>query len=254
MGRGLLIFSIITIFPEMFDPLLNFGVVGRATLNKLVKVDAINPRRFTRDNYQRIDDKSFGGGPGAVMLLEPLEQAVAAAKAQQHQHQVVNPKVIYMSPQGEKITQQLINQLAGEPGLIFVCGRYEGVDERFIKRNVTMELSIGDFVVSGGELPTQLVVDAIVRQLPGVLQHPDSALNDSFMDGLLDYPHYTQPRDYAGDKVPAVLLSGDHALIKKWRLQQSLWRTYTRRPDLLRDRELTKEESRLLAEMIANHK
>lgn len=234
----------------MFDSLRSFGIVGRAEENSLFKLDVINPRDYTTDNYHRIDDKSFGGGPGMVMMIEPLEKALAEAGKLQCNNQVSHPKVVYMSPQGKKVDQSMINQLALEPGLIFICGRYEGVDERFVERNVHLELSIGDFVVSGGELPAQLVIDAIARQIPGVLNKNESVLNDSFMNGLLDYPHYTYPREYDGKKVPDVLLSGNHSLINKWRLQQSLWRTYKRRPDLLQDRELSKEESRLLQEMI----
>ncbi len=238
----------------MFDVLRLYGIVGRAQNNNLFKLDAINPRDYTTDNYHRIDDKSFGGGPGMVMMIEPLEKALDSAKSSHANQGVNHSKVVYLSPQGQKITQPLVNQLALEPGLIMVCGRYEGVDERFIERNVDLELSVGDFVVSGGELPAQLLIDAIARQIPGALNTSESVLNDSFMDGLLDYPHYTQPRDYDGDLVPEVLLSGNHSLIKKWRLQQSLWRTYQRRPDLLENREFTKEESRLLQEILEKSK
>lgn len=238
----------------MFDVLRLYGIVGRAQNNNLFKLDAINPRDYTTDNYHRIDNKSFGGGPGMVMMIEPLEKALDSAKSSHANQGVNHSKVVYLSPQGQKITQSLVNQLALEPGLIMVCGRYEGVDERFIKRNVDLELSVGDFVVSGGELPAQLLIDAIARQIPGALNTSESVLNDSFMDGLLDYPHYTQPRDYDGDSVPEVLLSGNHSLIKKWRLQQSLWRTYQRRPDLLENREFTKEESRLLQEILEKSK
>lgn len=249
-----MIFSVITIFPEMFDVLRRYGIVGRAQSNNLFQLDAINPRDYTTDNYHRIDDKSFGGGPGMVMMIEPLEKVLENAKLSHAKQGINHSKVIYLSPQGQKITQSLVNQLALEQGLIMVCGRYEGVDERFIERNVDLELSVGDFVVSGGELPAQLLIDAIARQMPGALNTSESALNDSFMDGLLDYPHYTQPRDYNGNSVPEVLLSGNHSLIKKWRLQQSLWRTYQRRPDLLENREFTKEESRLLQEILEKSK
>jgi tRNA (guanine37-N1)-methyltransferase len=238
----------------MFDVLRRYGIVGRAQSNNLFQLDAINPRDYTTDNYHRIDDKSFGGGPGMVMMIEPLEKVLENAKLSHAKQGINHSKVIYLSPQGQKITQSLVNQLALEQGLIMVCGRYEGVDERFIERNVDLELSVGDFVVSGGELPAQLLIDAIARQMPGALNTSESALNDSFMDGLLDYPHYTQPRDYNGNSVPEVLLSGNHSLIKKWRLQQSLWRTYQRRPDLLENREFTKEESRLLQEILEKSK
>ncbi len=237
----------------MFSSIREFGVIGRASESNLFNLDVINPRDFTLDNYRRIDDKTFGGGPGMVMKIEPLEKALAFARAQQVTHGVEKPEVVYLSPQGKKVDQEQINLLARKPGLIFVCGRYEGIDERFIERNVDIELSIGDFVVSGGELPAMLVIDAIVRQLPGTLNSIESVQYDSFMNGLLDCPHYTQPREYEGVKVPEVLLSGDHKKIKTWRLQQSLWRTYLRRPELLQERKLTKEESRLLEEMKVQH-
>lgn len=250
MGVGLLIFSVVSIFPEMINEFAKFGVTARACSNGLLKINALNPRDFTHDNYRRIDDKTFGGGSGMVMKIEPLELALAEVKVEQNAQGVEKPLVIYLSPQGKRVDQQLINQLAGQAGIILICGRYEGVDERFIERNVDLELSIGDFVVSGGEVPAMLVIEAVARQLPGVLNSVESVTQDSFMNARLDYPHYTHPVNYHGDMVPEVLLSGNHAQIKKWRLQQSLWRTYTRRPDLLQTRTLTKEESRLLDEMI----
>lgn len=225
------------------------GVVARAGAANLFHLDAFNPRDFTTDNYRRIDDKTCGGGPGMVMKIEPLELALAAARLRQSQGGVIKPVVVYLSPQGVPVKQQLINQLAQTAGLIFVCGRYEGVDERFIDRNVDLELSVGDFVVSGGELPALLVMDAIVRQLPGALNSVESVTNDSFMRGLLDCPHYTLPRDYHGARVPEILFSGHHKQIRQWRLQQSLWRTYQRRPELLQQHQLTQEESRLLSEL-----
>lgn len=233
----------------MFAALSQYGISARAISNNLLQLNTVNPRDFTTDNYRRIDDKTFGGGPGMVMKIEPLELALNEAKTQLAKSGVVNPKVIYMSPQGKPVDQKLVNQLVGDDGMIFVCGRYEGIDERFIQRNVDMELSIGDFVVSGGELPAMLVIDAMIRQLPGALNSQDSAADDSFMDGLLDCQHYTTPRDYHGNVVPQVLLSGNHEQIRKWRLQQSLLRTSQRRPELLQKRTLTKEESRLLSEL-----
>jgi len=238
----------------MFALNSQYGIVARAFSNNLFQLDTINPRDFTTDNYRRIDDKTFGGGPGMVMKIEPLELALNKAKDNQAQRGIVNPKVVYMSPQGKPVSQELINQLARDAGIIFVCGRYEGVDERFIERNVDLELSVGDFVVSGGELPAMLVIDALVRQLPGALNSEESVACDSFMNGLLDCPHYTVPRDYHGAKVPEVLFSGNHEQIKQWRLAQSLWRTYQRRPELLQKRELTKEESRLLSEYKSRNK
>jgi tRNA (guanine37-N1)-methyltransferase len=251
MGARLLIFAIISIFPELIASLNSYGVLAKAAQKDLYSIKTFNPREFTSDNYRRIDDKTFGGGAGMVMKIEPLELAVAAATSNLLKCGVVKPLVVYMSPQGQRLSQQLINQLALSPGLIVVCGRYEGVDERFIERNVDLELSLGDFVVSGGELPAMLLIDALIRQLPGALNSRASALNDSFMDSLLDYPHYTHPRDYQGIKVPEVLLSGNHEQIRLWRLRQRLKRTYMRRPELLRKLKLNQEQSRLLQEIIA---
>lgn len=246
-----MIIAIISIFPEMFDCLSHDGVIGRALSRDLFKLVMVNPRDYTTDNYRRIDDKTFGGGAGMVMKIEPLELALAAAKQRLEELAVTNPLVVYLSPQGKKVDQSQINSLVSETtGIILVCGRYEGIDERFIQRNVDLELSIGDFVVSGGELPAMLIVDALVRQLPGTMNSFESVTNDSFMNGMLDCPHYTVPREYHGSAVPQVLLSGNHEQIRKWRLQQSLWRTYQRRPELLNGQTLTKEESRLLSEMI----
>lgn len=238
----------------MFAALKQDGIVARALDKGLFNLNIVNPRDFTTDNYRRIDDKTFGGGAGMVMKIEPLELALADAKKCFEQNNVTKPLVIYMSPQGKKVTQQVINDLATTDGIIIVCGRYEGVDERFIERNVDLELSIGDFVVSGGEIPAMLVVDGVVRQIPGAMNSAESVERDSFMDGLLDCPHYTVPRDYNGSLVPDVLLSGNHELIRQWRLQQGLWRTYLRRPDLLESKQLTKEQSRLLNLMISRNK
>jgi tRNA (guanine37-N1)-methyltransferase len=237
----------------MFESISKFGVTRRAFDNKICALYTSNPRDFTNDPYKRVDDKAFGGGPGMVMKVEPLELAIKEATSQQKTHGVVAPLRIYLSPQGKVVNQQLVNELALHDGLIFVCGRYEGVDERFIERNIDLELSIGDFVVSGGELPAMLLIDSIMRQLPGVLNDKESAVQDSFMNNLLDYPHYTLPREYNGTNVPDVLLSGNHRQIELWRLQMSLWRTYQRRPDLLQSKNMTKIESGLLKEMIEKH-
>lgn len=245
-----MIFSTISILPEMFKSLTGHGITGRAFDNNICQFSAINPRDFVSDPYRRIDDKTFGGGPGMVMKIEPLELALSEAVTKQQEIGVSKPLKVYLSPQGQVINQELINCLSREEGIIFVCGRYEGVDERFIERNIDLELSLGDFVVSGGELPAMMVMDSIIRQLHGVLNDEGSADADSFMDGLLDYPHYTLPREYDGISVPEVLLSGNHKQIQRWRLQMSLWRTYKRRPDLLKKRNLTKIESGLLEEMI----
>ncbi len=238
----------------MFESITEFGITSRAFDNKICQLLKIDPRDFTTDTYRRIDDKSFGGGPGMVMKVEPLELAMQEAIKQETMLGVTKPLRVYLSPQGKSVNQNLINQLTLEEGIIFVCGRYEGVDERFIERNIDLELSIGDFVVSGGELPAMMLIDSIMRQLDGVLNDQNSAIFDTFMDGLLDHPHYTAPRSYQGIDVPDVLLSGNHKQIELWRLKMRLWRTYQRRPDLLDKRNITKIESRLLEEMIKKSK
>jgi tRNA (guanine37-N1)-methyltransferase len=230
----------------MLEAVSQHGISSRALEKELFALQAWNPRDFTSDNYRTVDDRPYGGGPGMVMLAEPLELAIEAAKAAQQAAGVTRPKVIYLSPQGRLLTHAVVMELMAEPGLIFLAGRYEGVDERVIQRQVDAELSIGDYVLSGGELAALVVIDALVRQLPGALGDADSALEDSFVNGLLDYPHYTRPEVYAGMPVPPVLLSGHHEEIRKWRLQQALARTWSRRPELLQDRVLTKEEMRLL--------
>lgn len=230
----------------MLEALSQHGISSRALEKELFALQAWNPRDFTSDNHRTVDDRPYGGGPGMVMLAEPLELAIEAAKAAQQAAGVKRPKVIYLSPQGRLLTHAVVMELMAEPGLIFLAGRYEGVDERVIQRQVDAELSIGDYVLSGGELAALVVIDALVRQLPGALGDADSAVEDSFVNGLLDYPHYTRPEVYAGMPVPPVLLSGHHEEIRKWRLQQALARTLSRRPELLQDRALSKEEMRLL--------
>lgn len=230
----------------MLEALSQHGISSRALEKELFALQAWNPRDFTSDNHRTVDDRPYGGGPGMVMLAEPLESAIEAAKAAQQAAGVMRPKVIYLSPQGRLLTHAVVMELMAEPGLIFLAGRYEGVDERVIQRQVDAELSIGDYVLSGGELAALVVIDALVRQLPGALGDADSAVEDSFVNGLLDYPHYTRPEVYAGMPVPPVLLSGHHEEIRKWRLQQALARTLSRRPELLQDRALSKEEMRLL--------
>ncbi|AXT45339.1 MULTISPECIES: tRNA (guanosine(37)-N1)-methyltransferase TrmD [Chromobacterium] len=238
----------VTLFPEMFDSIARFGVSQRALDLGIWGFQAWNPRDFTHDNYRRVDDRPYGGGPGMVMQIEPLAQSIAAARARQAQAGAERSHVIYLSPQGRPLTHEKAAELSQRAGLILLCGRYEGVDERLIQREVDEEISIGDYVLSGGELPAMVLMDAVVRLLPGVLNDAQSAYEDSFVDGLLDCPHYTRPEDYQGMRVPDVLLSGNHALIAKWRLKQALGRTMQRRPDLLQGRILTKQESRLLAE------
>ena len=233
-------FDLITLFPECFQA-LHYGVIGRAIDNQQVALNYWNPRDFTTDKYQTVDDRPYGGGPGMLMKVQPLRDAIAAAKQQSAQS-----KVIYLSPQGKVFKQEDANQLATSDGLILVAGRYEGIDERVIERDIDQQYSIGDYVLSGGELPAMILMDAIIRLLPDVLGNADSAQQDSFMDGLLDYPHYTRPEEISGMKVPDVLLSGHHRKIASWRLQQALLRTKTERPDLLAKRSLNEEEQNLL--------
>ncbi|MFC2416741.1 MAG: tRNA (guanosine(37)-N1)-methyltransferase TrmD [Eikenella corrodens] len=230
----------VTLFGEMFRSITDYGVTGRALQRGLWHFNSINPRQFADNKLGYIDDRPFGGGPGMIMMAEPLQSAIDAAKAQH------NGKVIYLSPQGSQLTHQKAAELAKLDGLILVCGRYEGIDERLLSSAIDEEISIGDFVVSGGELPTMMLMDAVLRLIPGVLGDADSAGQDSFANGLLDCPHYTRPIEFQGMTVPAVLRSGNHALIAEWRLEQALRRTLQRRPDLLAGRALTPEESRLL--------
>ena len=238
-------FDVISLLPEMFDALTKYGITARAFENKLVSLQLWNPRDFTTDNHKTVDDRPYGGGPGMVMLIEPLEKAINAAK------KVVGEqvKVIHLSPSGKPLTHQKVMQLSQEKSLILLASRYEGVDQRLIDSLVDEEISIGDYVLSGGEIPAMALMDALIRQLPGALGDKDSAVEDSFVDGLLDCPHYTRPEEYAGKSVPEVLLSGNHAKIKAWRLKQSLAITRAKRPDLLAARPLTKEEARLLTEI-----
>lgn len=233
----------------MFDAISQHGITARALENNLYALSLWNPRDYTTDNHRTVDDRPYGGGPGMVMMAEPLEQAIKAAKASQIAAGVLNPKVIHMSPTGRPLTHQIVMDLVAEQGLVLLASRYEGVDQRLLDQMVDAEYSIGDYVLSGGEMPAMVLMDAIVRQLPGALGDADSAIEDSFVDGLLDCPHYTRPEEYAGEKVPEVLTSGNHAKIKQWRLKMSLKRTRDQRPDLLAARSLSKEESRLLQEL-----
>ena len=242
-------FDVITLFPQMFDAISKYGIIARALENKLYALTLWNPRDFTSDNHRTVDDRPYGGGPGMVMLAEPLEKALTAAKARQQEVGIDRPKVLHLSPSGRPLTHDIVMQLAAEPGLVLLASRYEGVDERLLVNMVNEEYSIGDYVLSGGELPAMVLIDAIVRQLPGALGDTDSAAEDSFVNGLLDCAHYTRPEKYAGEKVPEILMSGNHAKIKQWRLKMSLQRTRDKRPDLLAARPLSKEESRLLAEL-----
>ena len=237
--------GVVSLFPEMFAAISEYGVTGRAVTQGKLTLHLTNPREFAVDRHGTVDDRPYGGGPGMVMKAEPLEQAIAKTRRALGG----DAKVIYLSPQGKAFDHATAVALAGEESLILLAGRYEGVDERLIEAQVDMELSIGDYVLSGGELAAMVVIDAVVRQLPGVLGHELSAEQDSFVDGLLDCPHYTRPEDWQGQCVPEVLLSGNHKGIARWRLEQALERTLKRRPDLLQERQLSAEETDILAQL-----
>ncbi len=240
-------FHLVSLFPELFTGIRDFGITGRAFARGQWQLTCHNPRDHVQDVHKTVDDRPFGGGPGMVMKYQPLADSLDRIKAD---HGGVKPHVIYLSPQGQPLTQARVMQLATYPALVLLCGRYEGIDERVLTQYVDEEISIGDFVVSGGELPAMLLMDAVIRLLPGVLGDSASAQEDSFSDGLLDCPHYTRPPSIAGMAVPAVLQSGDHAKIARWRLQQQLLRTQQRRPDLLAQRVLSPLEQQLLAEAL----
>ncbi len=235
--------DVITLFPEMLSAVSAYGITGRAMKSGLIDLHSWNPRDFTNDKHRTVDDRPYGGGPGMVMLADPLCQAIHKAR-QAHQDDVL---VVYVSPQGKPVDHKLIMSASKRSGLVLVAGRYEGIDERVLV-DVDEEWSVGDFVVSGGELPAMMVIDAITRQLPGALGDADSALQDSFVDGLLDCPHFTRPEDYKDSLAPDVLLSGNHEAIRRWRLKQSLGRTWLRRPDLLAKLTLSDEQEILLQE------
>jgi len=226
-------FDVVTLFPDMFAAITQSGITRRAFEQKRCGLSLWNPRDFTTDNYRTIDDRPYGGGPGMVMMAKPLEAAIGAAKARQSEQGLPQPRVVYLSPQGRQLTHQRVMQLTAEPGLVLLCGRYEAVDQRLLDRCVDEEISLGDFVLSGGELPAMALMDAVIRQLPGVLNDDVSAVEDSFVNGLLDCPHYTRPEVYEGVAVPPVLLGGHHAEIEKWRREQALLATAKKRPDLV---------------------
>jgi tRNA (guanine37-N1)-methyltransferase len=240
--------DIVTLFPAMFDAVTESGVTGRARERGLYRMVTWNPRDFSSNSYRSVDDRPYGGGPGMVMMAEPLEKAVGAAVQRQRSAGVQKPRVIYLSPQGRRLDHALVKNYAAEQGLVMLAGRYEGVDERLLGRVVDDEVSIGDYVMSGGELAAMVVIDCVLRQLPGTLGAADSAEQDSFVNGLLDCPHYTRPEVYEGERVPAVLMSGNHAQIERWRLKQALGRTWQRRPELLERRGVSREEQALLDE------
>lgn len=242
-------YHVITLFPEMFAALTQSGVSGRAIRNELCRLRFWDPRDFTQDNYRTVDDRPFGGGPGMVMLAEPLDLALTTVKTVLARQGKAKPRLIYLSPQGRKLDQALVEELVAEPALVLLAGRYEGIDERLFARHALEEVSIGDYVLSGGELPAMVLLDAVIRQIPGALGHADSAKEDSFADGLLDCPHYTRPESYLGLEVPMVLKSGSHGAIARWRLKQSLARTRKRRPELLQARSLSALERELLQEL-----
>jgi tRNA (guanine37-N1)-methyltransferase len=241
--------NVVTLFPEMLDAVSRSGITGRAVDQGLVNIQRWNPRDYATDKHRTVDDRPFGGGPGMVMKVEPLRTAISKAREDAPQ----GSPVIYLSPQGRVLDQDGLRELADLPGLILVAGRYEGVDERLIEAEIDQEWSIGDYVISGGELAAMVIIDGVTRLLPGALGHEDSADQDSFSEGLLDYPHYTRPEEIDDLSVPEVLRGGDHKAIQRWRQKQALGRTWLRRPDLLRNRDLDDFEQQLLDEFIQEH-
>jgi tRNA (guanine37-N1)-methyltransferase len=241
--------DVVTLFPEMIRSALDFGVTGRAVERGLVELATWNPRDYTSDRHRTVDDRPYGGGPGMVMKPEPLSAAIRDAR----EWSGPGSRVVYLSPQGRRLDQELAAELATRRGVILVAGRYEGVDERVLETLVEEEISIGDYVLSGGELAALVVIDAVTRLLPGVLGDAASAQADSFSSGLLDYPHFTRPEEFEGRTVPSVLLGGNHEAIRRWRLKEALGRTWQRRPELLAEEKLTKLERRLLEEYISEH-
>ncbi|WP_456416635.1 tRNA (guanosine(37)-N1)-methyltransferase TrmD [Thiolapillus sp.] len=240
-------FDVVSLFPAMFEAAKQ-GVTGKALQGKQASLHLWNPRDYTEDHHRTVDDRPYGGGPGMVMKVDPLKAALRQAK-----QAAPHSRVIYLTPQGRRFDQKAAREMARRSGMILLAGRYEGIDERLVDCCVDEEWSIGDYVLSGGELAAMVIMDAVIRLLPGVLGHAESAQQDSYMNGLLDFPQYTRPDDLDGRDVPEVLLSGDHAAIERWRLQQALGRTWLRRPDLLEQRELSDEEQRLLEEFIRTH-
>jgi tRNA (guanine37-N1)-methyltransferase len=236
-------FDVVSLFPEFVSTVAHYGVTGRAVEQRLLQLECWNPRDFTRDRHQTVDDRPYGGGPGMVMQAEPLSQCIGAAR-----NAAPDSKVLLLSPQGRLLTQQSVRMLAERQGMILVAGRYEGIDERLIDALVDEEWSIGDYVLSGGELAAMVLIDAVARLLPGVLGDAESAQQDSFMQGLLDCPHYTRPEVWQQRPVPQVLLSGNHAAIARWRRQQALGRTWERRPELINEQELPAIDRQLLEE------
>ncbi|MDW3096368.1 MAG: tRNA (guanosine(37)-N1)-methyltransferase TrmD [Gammaproteobacteria bacterium] len=244
--------DVITLFPELVSTMLDHGVVGRALRAKQVDLELTNPRDFADDANNRVDDRPYGGGPGMVLQYAPLSKALEHVKSQLDSS--VKARVVYLSPQGQRLNQTAVRRLSQSENLVLMCGRYEGIDERFIEANIDEELSIGDYVISGGELAAMVLIDAMVRTLPGVLGDDQSAEQESFEHGLLDCPHYTRPESIDGSKVPEELLSGDHSKIATWRLKQALGRTYLRRPDMIEQQHLSDQEQQLLKEYLVEVK
>lgn len=236
--------DVISLFPPMFGAVTDHGITGRAVKNGLLTLRVWNPRDYTEDRHRSVDDRPYGGGPGMVMMIEPLARAIKAARSEQ----VPGAKVIYLSPQGRRLDHAGVVELSRRAGMILLAGRYEGIDERLLEAEVDEEWSIGDYVLSGGELAAMVMIDAVARQFPGALGDEDSAQQDSFVEGLLDHEHYTRPEEFSGRRVPEVLLSGDHEKIRRWRLKRSLGRTWIRRPDLLERLSLNGEQKQLLEE------
>lgn len=244
--------DVVTLFPEMVQSFGQYGIVHRAQEKGLLQLVCWNPRDFTKDNYQTVDDRPYGGGPGMVMKVAPLREAVQAARQQAQHDTGIGSTVIYLSPQGKRLDQQMAQELAHK-NLVLLAGRYEGIDERLIEMEVDEEISIGDYVLSGGESAAMVVVDAVTRLQPGALGDENSAQQDSFVDGLLDYPHYTRPENLDGVQVPEVLLGGNHKEIARWRHKQALGRTWLRRPDMLKEKRLNEEQQKLLDEFIQEY-
>jgi tRNA (guanine37-N1)-methyltransferase len=242
--------AVVTLFPQMFEAIERWGITSRAIESGILALQCINPRHFARDRHRSVDDRPYGGGPGMVMMVQPLSDAIRAARSRLGE----GAHTVYLSPQGRRLDQAALAVLASRERLILVCGRYEGVDERLLELEVDEELSVGDFVLSGGEIAAMLVVEAMTRLLPGALGHEESARSDSFSDGLLDCPHYTRPEVVEGLHVPAVLRGGDHEAIRRWRLKQALGRTWQRRPDLLGEVALDDEQRALLDEFIGEQR
>jgi len=241
--------QVITLFPDEFTPLVDLGVTGRGIREGVLQLELLNPRDFAADRHRTVDDRPYGGGPGMVMAVEPLRSTIKAARRRVGEQTLVS----LLSPQGRRLEQDDVRELALRQELILVCGRYEGIDERLIELEIDEEWSIGDYVLSGGELAAAVIIDAVARLVPGVLGHEQSAQQDSFSGGVLDCPHYTRPEEVEGLQVPSVLLSGDHRAIARWRRKQSLGRTWLRRPELLEKLDLDEESKTLLAEFIKEH-